>query len=103
MGAEGSGRLGRWRWTSLGSESDGDVFVGTILPSLGRSWGERGESIGSVTKLFEKVFSHEFQNLKLFFKNSRFSIFLNPSFLPESGVIFLKWWGCLRTHRFLSC
>jgi hypothetical protein len=32
-------------------------------------------STGSKTKLFEKVFSQEFRNLKLFFKNSRFSIF----------------------------
>ena len=48
---------------SLASESDGDVFVGTI-PSLGHSWGGgSGESsIGSKTKLFEKVFSHEFPN-----------------------------------------
>ncbi len=58
---------------SLASESDGDLFVGTI-PSLGHSrWGE--SSTGSKTKLFEKVFSQEFRNLKLFFKNSRFSIF----------------------------
>ncbi len=27
---------------SLASESDGDVFVGTI-PSLGHSWGKRGK------------------------------------------------------------
>ena len=50
---------------SLASDSDGDVFVGTI-PSLGHSWGERGKSIGSKTKLFEKVFLQEFRNLKLF-------------------------------------
>ena len=46
---------------SLASESDGDVFVGTI-PSSGYSWGRC--SIGSKTKLFEKVFSQEFRNLK---------------------------------------
>jgi len=28
---------------SLASERDGDVFVGTITPSLGHSWGERGK------------------------------------------------------------
>ena len=33
---------------SLASESDGDVFVGTI-PSLGHSWRERGKFIGSIT------------------------------------------------------
>ena len=32
------------------------------IPSLGHSWGEQGESIGSGTKLLEKVFSHEFPN-----------------------------------------
>ena len=37
------------------------MFVGTI-PLLGQSWGERGESIGSKTKLFEKVLSQEFRN-----------------------------------------
>jgi len=47
---------------SLASESDGDVFVGTI-PSLGHSWGGSGESsTGSKTELFEKVFSQEFRN-----------------------------------------
>jgi hypothetical protein len=50
---------------SLASESNGDVFVGTI-PSLGHSWGDRRKFIGSKTKLFEKVFSQEFWNLKLF-------------------------------------
>ena len=71
---DGGGGLMANKNKSLASESDGDVFVGTI-PLLGQSWGERGESIGSKTKLFEKVFSQEFRNLKLFFKNSRFSIF----------------------------
>jgi hypothetical protein len=58
---------------SLASESDGDVFVGTNL-----RWVTRGGSVqfGSGTKLFEKVFLQEFRNLKLYFKNSRFSIFL---------------------------
>ncbi len=51
---------------SLASESDGDVFVGTI-PSLGPHGGGSGESsIGSKTKLFENFFSQEFRNLKLF-------------------------------------
>ena len=50
---------------SLASESNVDVFVSTI-PSLGHSWGERGKSIGSKTKLIEKVFLQEFRNLKLF-------------------------------------
>jgi hypothetical protein len=94
-----SGRLGRWWWTngqkkSLASESDGDVFVGTNL-----RWVTRGGSVqfGSGTKLFEKVFFQDFRNLKLYFKNSRFSIFLksivpavfdfffNPSFPPKVG------------------
>ena len=48
---------------SLASESDGDVFVGTI-PSSGYSWGRC--SIGSKTKLFERVFSQEFRNLNFF-------------------------------------
>jgi hypothetical protein len=33
---------------------------------LGHSWGDRRKFIGSKTKLFEKVFSQEFWNLKLF-------------------------------------
>jgi len=51
----------------LASESDGDVFVGTV-PSLGHSsHGGSGESsIGSKTKLFEKVFLQEFRNITLF-------------------------------------
>jgi len=110
-----SGRLGQWRWTmtnknkSLASESDGDVFVGTIPSWVTHGGGSGESSFGSKTKLFEKVFSQEFRNLILFLKNSRFSIFLNPSFPPEIGVrngngrmIFLKMAGCLRTHRFLS-
>ena len=59
---------------SLASESDGDVFVGTI-PSWGHSWGERGKFIGSKTKLFERVFSQEFRNLKLFLKIPGFQFF----------------------------
>ncbi len=50
---------------SIASESDGDVFVGT-MPSLGHSWGKRGKFIGSKTKLFERVFLQEFRNLNLF-------------------------------------
>ena len=68
---------------SLASESDGDVFVGTNL-----RWVTRGGSsvqFGSGTKLFEKVFSQEFRNLKLYFKNSRFSIFLKSIVPAESG------------------
>jgi hypothetical protein len=42
---------------SLASESDGDVFVGTI-PSLGHSWGERGKFIGSITN-YLKEFSRK--------------------------------------------
>jgi hypothetical protein len=43
--------------------SDGDVFVGTYL-----RWVTHGGRVpfGSGTKLFEKVFSPEFRNLKLF-------------------------------------
>jgi hypothetical protein len=48
---------------SLASESDVGVFVGTNI-----RWVTRGGSVqfGSGTKLFEKVFSQEFRNLKLF-------------------------------------
>jgi hypothetical protein len=55
---------------SFASESDGDVFVGAI-PSdtfVGSLRGERGKFIGSKTKLFERDFSQEFRNLKLFLK-----------------------------------
>ena len=69
---DGGGGLMANKNKSLASESDGDVFVGTNL-----RWVARGGSVqfGSGTKLFEKVFSQEFRNLKLYFKNSRFSIF----------------------------
>jgi len=96
---------------SLASESNGDVILCTIPSlSLGHSWGGSGESfIGSKTKLFEKVFSKEFWNIKLFLKIPGFQFFSNPSFPPESvlrngngRMIFLKMAGCLRTHRFLS-
>jgi hypothetical protein len=59
---------------SLASESDGDVFVGTI-PSLGHYGGSGESSIGSKTKLFEKVFLQEFRNLKLFLKIPGFQFF----------------------------
>ena len=63
---DGSGGLMANKNKCLASESDGDVFVGTI-PSLGQSWGGSGESsIGSKTKLFGKVFSQEFRNLNFF-------------------------------------
>jgi len=45
------------------------------------------------TKLFEKVFSQEFRNLKLFFKNSRFSIFFKsivPAFFENVGLLAQK-------------
>jgi len=93
---------------SLASESDGDVFVGTI-PSWVTLGGGSGESsFGSKTKLFEKVFSQEFRNLKLFLKNPTFQFFLihrsrgkcTAIILPP--ILFLKMAGCLRTHRFLS-
>ena len=64
---DGGGGLMANKNKSLASESDGDVFVGTI-PSWGHSWGERGKFIGSKTKLFERVFSQEFRNLKHFLK-----------------------------------
>ena len=64
---DGGGGLMANKYKSLAAESDGDVFVGTI-PSLGHSWGERGKFIGSKTKLFERVFSQEFRNLKHFLK-----------------------------------
>jgi len=51
--------------------------------------GRSGESsIGTKTKLFEKVFSQEFRNLKLFLKIPGFQFFFNPSFPPEIGVNF---------------
>ncbi len=88
-GCVDSGQLRQWRWTmtnkniSLASESDGDVFVGTI-PSWVTHWGGSGESsFGSKTKLFEKVFSQEFRILKLFLKIPGFHFFLNPSFPPK--------------------
>ena len=70
---DGGGGLMANKNKSLASESDGDVFVGTNL-----RWVTRGGSVqfGSGTKLFEKVFFQDFRNLKLYFKNSRFSIFL---------------------------
>ncbi len=56
-----------------------------------------------------KKFSARVPEFKTFFKNSRFSFFLNPSFPPESTMAillppndFLKMAGCLRTHRLLS-
>ena len=52
---DGGGGLMTNKNKSLASESNGDVFVGTI-PLLDHSWGE--SSIGFGTKLFEKVFSH---------------------------------------------
>ena len=65
---DGGGGLLANKNKSLASESDDDVFVGTT-PSLGHSWGERGKFIGSKPKLvFERVFSQEFWNLKLFLK-----------------------------------
>ena len=81
---DGGGGLMANKNKSLASESDGDVFVGTNL-----RWVTRGGSVqfGSGTKLFEKVFSHEFRNLKFYFKISRFSIFLNPSF-PRFSIFF---------------
>ncbi len=56
---DGGGGLMTNKNKSLASESNGDVFVGTI-PLLDHSWGE--SSIGFGTKLFEKVFSQEFRN-----------------------------------------
>jgi hypothetical protein len=50
---DGGGGLMANKNKSLASESDGDVFVGTI-PSLGHSWGERGKFIGSKTKLLKE-------------------------------------------------
>ncbi len=113
----------------LASESDGDVFVPYLRWVAHGGSGE--SSIGSKTKLFERVFSQEFRNLKLFlkipgfrffkihrsprefktfFKNSRFSIFLK-SIVPAGKcsaillppILFLKMTSSLRTHRFLSC
>jgi hypothetical protein len=71
---DGDGGLMANKNKSLASESDGDVFVGTI-PSLGHSWGERRKFIGSKTKLFERVFLQEFRNLKLFLKIPGFRFF----------------------------
>jgi hypothetical protein len=82
---DGGGGLMANKNKSLASESDGDVFVGTNL-----RWVTRGGSVqfGSGTKLFEKVFLQEFRNLKLYFKNSRFSIFLK-SIVPAVFDFFL--------------
>ena len=80
---DGGGGLMANKNKSLASESDGDVFVGSI-PLLGQSWGERGESIGSKTKLFEKVLSQEFRN----------SILLKSIVPAESRLNFLKMAGC---------
>jgi hypothetical protein len=63
------------------------VFVGTI-PSLGHPMGERGKFIGSKTKIFERVFSQEFRDLKLLLKFQVFVFFFNPSFPLEIGVNF---------------
>jgi hypothetical protein len=88
---------------SLASESDGNAFVGTI-PSLGHYGGSGESSIGSKTKLFEKVFLQEFRNLKLFLKIPGFHFFLNPLFPAKvtceitptrNWPKFLKMAGCL--------
>ena len=53
---------------SLASESDGDVFVGMVPYLRWVTHGGSGESsIGSKTKLFEKVFSQEFRIFFYFF------------------------------------
>ena len=90
---DGGGGLMANQNICLASESDGDVLW-VPIPSLGHSWGEWGESLGLGTKLFEKVFLHEFRNLKLFFKNSRFLIFLKSIFPARKGAKFLKMVGC---------
>ena len=54
---DGGGGLMANKNKSLASESDGDVFVGTI-PSLGHSWGERGKFIGSIAN-YLKEFSRK--------------------------------------------
>jgi hypothetical protein len=84
---DGGGGLMANKKKSLASESYGDTFIGSL--------GGSGEiSIGSGTKLFEKVFSHEFWNIKLFFKNSRFSIFLKSIVPAGKCPNFLKMAGC---------
>jgi hypothetical protein len=83
---DGGGGLMANKNKSLASESNGDMFVGTI-PSLGHSWGERGKFIRSKIKLFERVFSQEFRNL-IFFLIPGFRFFFNPSFPPESWLNF---------------
>ena len=62
---------------SLASESDGDVdvFVGTIPSCVTHGGGSGKSSFGSKTKLFEKNFSQEFRNLKLFLKIPGFQFF----------------------------
>ena len=62
---------------SLASESNGDVFVGMVpyLRWVTHGGGSGESSIGSKTKLFEKVFSQEFRNLKLFLKIPGFQFF----------------------------
>jgi hypothetical protein len=89
---------------SLASESDGDVFVGMVPYLRWVTHGGSGESsIGSKTKLFIwKSFLARVPEFIYFF-NCRFSIFLNPSFPPESEPNFWKWRVAKRTHRFLSC
>ncbi len=83
---DGGGGLMANKNKSLASESDGDVFVGHTF--VGSRMGGAGKVIGSKTKLFERVFSQEFRNLKLFLKIPGFRFFLNPSFPPESRPIF---------------
>ena len=62
---DGGGGLMANKNKSLASESDGDVFVGTI-PLLGHSWGEWGKFIGSKTKLL-KEFSRKSSGILFFF------------------------------------
>ena len=69
----------------LVSESDGDVFVGTISDTfVGSLMGGAGK-VPLVQKLnYLKSFLARVPEFKPCLKYSRFSIFLNPSFPPES-------------------
>ena len=99
---DGGGGLMANKNKSLASESDGDVFVGTI-PSLGHSGGSGDSSLVRKLNYLNEFFLQEFRNLKLFLKNSRFSIFFKSIVPAGKYTKFLKMAGCLRTHRFLRC
>jgi len=81
LDSDSGGELMTNKNKSLASESDGNVCLWVPYLCWVTHEGGSGESfIGSKTKLFEKVFSKEFRNLKLFLKIPGFQFFFNPSF-----------------------